>query len=211
LTRKQRNFYIFPTKNNKCKHKSLDIRREAEITMKLKNNTVILDSIDLKILEALQEDAMQTYMIIGKSLAIAHSTVYDRIRRMEQHGIIKKYTALIDAEKAGARNITAIMTIYTDPKESEKVAEKLCEAPQVLEVYTSLSEELQIIAKVVSESQESLHTFIANSVAPLHGVLRIRTSILTKKFKETQFLIVNNSKKLTFIKEKHNKIGEDKP
>jgi len=187
------------------------IAYEAGATLKFKNNTLALDATDLKILEALQEDAMQTYTIIGKHLGIAHSTVYDRIRRMEQHGIIKKYTALIDAEKAGAKNITAIMTIYTDPKESEKVAEKLCEAPQVLEVYTSLSEELQIIAKVVAESQESLHTFIANSVAPLPGVLRIRTSILTKKFKETQFSIVNDPKKLTFIKEKHNKIGEDKP
>jgi Lrp/AsnC family leucine-responsive transcriptional regulator len=144
-------------------------------------------------------------------LGIAHSTVYDRIKRMEHYGIIKKYTALIDAEKAGAKNITAIMTIYTDPKESEKVAEKLCEAPQVLEVYTSLSEELQIMAKVVAENQENLHTFIANSVAPLPGVLRIRTSIITKKFKETQSSIVNASNKLTFIKEKHNKMGENRP
>lgn len=211
MTRKQRNFYIFPTKNNKFKHKSLDIGREAEITVKLKNNTLILDITDLKILEALQEDAKQTYMAIGKHLGIAHSTVYDRIKRMEQNGIIKKYTALIDAEKAGTKSITAIMTIYTDPKESERVAEKLCNAPGILEVYTSLSEELLIMAKVVAENQESLHTFIANSVAPLPGVLRIRTSILTKKFKETQFSIVNNPKKLTFIKETHNNIGEDKP
>jgi len=207
LTRKQRNFYIFPTKNNKFKHVSLDIGREAEITVKLKNNTVVLDTTDLKILEVLQEDAKQTYTAIGKHLGIAHSTVYDRIKRMEQNGIIKKYTALIDAEKAGIKSITAMMTIYTDPKESEKVAETLCEAPQVLEVYTSLSEELQIIAKVVAENQESLHMFIANSVAPLHGVLRIRTSILTKKFKETRLSIANDPKKLTFIKETHNKIG----
>ena len=211
MTRKQRNFYIFPTKNNKFKHQSLDIGREAEITVKLKNNTVVLDDTDYKILEALQEDAMQTYTIIGKRLGIAHSTVYDRIRRMEQHGIIKKYTALIDAEKAGTKSITAIMTVFTDPKESEKVAKKLCKASQVLEVYTSLSEELLILAKVVAENQENLHTFIANSVAPLPGVLRIRTSIITKKFKETQSSIVNASNKLTFIKETHNNIGEDKP
>jgi len=209
LTRKQRNFYIFPTKNNKFKHQSLDIGREAEITVKLKNNTLILDITDLKILEALQEDAKQTYMAIGKHLGIAHSTVYDRIKRMEQNGIIKKYTALIDAEKAGTKSITAIMTIYTDPKESEKVAETLGSAPQVLEVYTSLSEELQIIAKVVAQNQESLHDFIANSVAPLPGVLRIRTSILTKKFKETQFSIINDPKRLTFIKGTHN-IKEEK-
>jgi len=201
LRRKQRNFYIFPTANNKFKRKSLHIGK-GEATLKLKNNT--LDATDYKILAALQEDSRETYTSIGKRLGIAHSTVYDRIKRMEQNGIIKKYTALVDAEKAGTKNITAIMTIYTDPKESEKVAEKLGSAPQILEVYTSLSEELQIIAKVVAQNQETLHDFIANSVAPLLGVLRIRTSILTKKFKETQFSIINDPKRLTFIKETHN-------
>ncbi|MEM2971072.1 MAG: Lrp/AsnC family transcriptional regulator [Candidatus Bathyarchaeia archaeon] len=172
--------------------------------MKLKNKIPTLDAVDYKILEALQEDSKQTYTAIGKRLGIAHSTVYERIKRMEQYGIIKRYTAVIDAEKAGAKNITAIMTVYTDPKESEKVAEKLCEAPQVLEVYTSLSEELLIIAKVIAENQESLHNFIANSVAPLPGVLRVRTSIVTKKFKETQLSIIDEDKRLRFIKETHN-------
>jgi DNA-binding Lrp family transcriptional regulator len=148
--------------------------------------------MDLKILEALQTDARRTYTDIGKHLGVAHSTVYDRIKRMEQQGIIKKYTTVIDAEKAGLRNLTAIMTVYTDPKESERVAERLSQAPEVLEVYASLSEELQIIAKVVAEDQEDLHTFIANAVAPLPGVLRIRTSILTRKFKETQSSMWND-------------------
>ena len=162
--------------------------------MKVKNSALTLDATDLKILEALQNDARQTYTAIGKRLGIAHSTVYDRMKRMEQYGVIEKYTAIIDTDKIGAKNITALMTVFTDPKESERVAEKLCEASQVLEVYTSLSEELLIIAKVVAESQESLHTFIANSVAPLPGVLRIRTSIVTKKFKEARFSMVNNPK-----------------
>ena len=178
--------------------------------MKFKNNIVALDALDLKILEALQRDARQTYTAIGKSLGIAHSTVYDRIKRMERYGIIRRYTAIINAEKAGAKNIMAMMTIFTDPKESDKVAEKLCEAPQILEVYTSLSEELLIMAKVVAQNQESLHEFIAGSVAPLPGVLRIRTSVITKKFKETRFSITNDPEKLTFIKETYNKIGENK-
>jgi DNA-binding Lrp family transcriptional regulator len=67
------------------------------------------------------------------------------------------------------------------------------------------------MAKVVAENQESLHTFIANSVAPLPGVLRIRTSIVTKKFKETQFSIVNASNRLTFIKETYNRMRENRP
>jgi DNA-binding Lrp family transcriptional regulator len=157
--------------------------------LKLKNNIAALDATDLRILHILQEDARQTYTAIGKRLGIAHSTVYDRIKRMEEYGIIKKYIAIIDMEKAGAKNIMAMITVYTDPKVSEKVAEKLCLAPEVLEVYTSLSEELQIMAKVVAETQEHLHEFIANSVAPLPGVLRVRTSIVTKKFKESELSV----------------------
>lgn len=175
--------------------------------MKLKNETAALDAIDFRILKALHENARQTYTAIGKNLGIAHSTVYDRIRKMEQHGIIMRYMAVIDAEKVGGKSITAIMTIFTDPKESKNVAKRLCEAHQILEVYTSLSEELSIIAKVVAESQEDLHEFIAGSVAPLTGVLRIRTSIVTRKFKETQFSIIDNSEKSTFIKESNNQIG----
>lgn len=171
--------------------------------MKIKSDGFSLDSTDLKILEALQEDARQTYTEIGKRLGIAHSTVYDRIKKMENCGVIKCYKAFIDTEKAGVKNVIAIMAIYTAPKESEKVAEKLCEYLNVLEVYTSLSEEIQIIAKVVAENQESLHEFIAKSVAPLPGVLRIRTSIVTKKFKESQPKIFNNAERLTTAREKN--------
>jgi DNA-binding Lrp family transcriptional regulator len=115
---------------------------------------------------------------------------------MEENGIIKKYTTIVDSEKAGTEGILAIMTVYTDPKESEKVAEKLSQAPEVIEVYTSLSEELIIMAKVAAENQERLHAFIANSVAPLSGVLRIRTSIITKKFKELRILTAEGKEKL---------------
>jgi len=152
--------------------------------MKIKDQTVILDDLDLRILKSLQENSKQTYTEIGHSIGVAHSTVYDRIGKMEEQGIIKKYTALLDLDKAGLKNVTAIMTIFTDPKESENVAERLSELKEVLEVMTSLSEELLIIAKVIAKNQDDLHSFIAKSVAPLPGVLRIRTSIVTRKYKE---------------------------
>jgi DNA-binding Lrp family transcriptional regulator len=178
--------------------------------LKIKNDALFLDDTDLRILRTLQEDASQTYMAIGEALGIAHTTVYDRIKRMKEYGVIKKHTIIVDSEKAGVENIMALMTVFTDPKESEKVAMKLSKAPQVLEVYTSISEELLVIAKVVAENQESLHKFIADSVAPLPGVLRIRTSIVTKKFKETQFSLTDDLSKLTLIKEKSNRVGGNK-
>lgn len=118
---------------------------------------------------------------------MAHSTIYDHIKKMEEHGIVKKYAVVIDHKKAGVDFLTAIVTIFTDPKRSEKVAKKLAKHKQVSEVFTSLSEELLIIAKIVAENQEKLHSFIAQFVAPLPGVLRIRTSIVTRKYKEESF------------------------
>ncbi len=157
--------------------------------MKLKNQAISLDSLDWKILKALQENSKQTYSEVGRQLGVAHSTVYDRIRKMEKNGVIKKWTVDVDLEKIGMNYITARMTVYTDPKETENVAKELSEAKEVLEVSMSLSEELLIIAKVIAIDQDELHSFIAKKVAPLQGVLRIRTSIVTKKIKEERILI----------------------
>jgi Lrp/AsnC family transcriptional regulator for asnA, asnC and gidA len=157
--------------------------------MKVHSNTVTLDKLDWDILRMLQSNANRTYSEMGRRLRVAHSTVYERIKRMEQYGIIKKYTVFVDFEKLGKKYVTAIMTIFTDPKLTEEVAERLSETSEVVEVDTSLSEELLIIAKVIAEDQEKLHSFIAHKVVPLPGVLRIRTSIVTKKFKEVELPI----------------------
>ncbi|UCG36821.1 MAG: Lrp/AsnC family transcriptional regulator [Candidatus Bathyarchaeota archaeon] len=152
--------------------------------MKAKDRQVAVDDLDLAILDILQENSRQTYSEIGRRLGLAHSTIYDRIRKMEQSGIIKKYTVLTDPMKTGLKSLTAILTVFTDPKETESIAMKLADEKEVLEVFTSLSEELLIIAKIVAEDQEKLHSFVAHSVAPLKGVMRIRTSIVSRKYKE---------------------------
>jgi Lrp/AsnC family leucine-responsive transcriptional regulator len=152
--------------------------------VKAKEKLDIPDDLDWAILRILQENSRQTYTEIGRRLNLTHSTIYDRVKKMEERGIIRKYSVIIDPKKAGVKVLTAMLTVFTDPKESEKVAKELAKYREVLEVSTSLSEELCVIAKVVAEDQEQLHTFIAQLVAPLQGVLRIRTSIVTRKHKE---------------------------
>lgn len=157
--------------------------------MKLKNEVISLDSLDWEILKTLQENSKQTYSEVGRQLGVAHSTIYDRIRKMEKNGVIKKWTVDIDHKKIGINYVTARMTVYTDPKESENVAKELSMAKEVLEVSMSLSDELLIIAKVIARDQDELHSFIAKKVAPLQGVIKIRTQIVTKKIKEERILI----------------------
>jgi DNA-binding Lrp family transcriptional regulator len=162
--------------------------------MKLKNQMISLDALDWEILETLQQNSKQTYSEIGRQLGVAHTTVYDRIRKMEKNEIIKKWSVDVDLEKIGINHIIANMIVYTDPKESDNVARQLSNAKEVLETSISLSEELLIIAKVVARNRDELHSFVAKKVAPLQGVLRIRTSIITKKYKEERFLVEKNYK-----------------
>jgi len=168
--------------------------------MKSKTQEISIDDLDRQILRLLQENAKQTYSEIGAKLNVAHSTVYDRIQKMEHGGFITKYEAIVDAERMGIPLITAQMTITADPKETENIALKMTRFGQVLEVSTSFSEELVIIAKVVAKDQAELHSFIARSVAPLPGVLRIRTAIVTKKYKDERFS-VGQDKKFSRLKE----------
>jgi len=157
--------------------------------MRSKSHDAALDDLDRQILRLLQLDAKQTYSEIGNKLNVAHSTVYDRIHKMEQSGFITKYEAMVDTEKMDIPLITAQMIISTDPKETENIANKMAKYGQVLEVATSFSEELVVVAKVVAKDQAELHSFVARSIAPLPGVLRIRTAIVTKKYKEERFSI----------------------
>jgi DNA-binding Lrp family transcriptional regulator len=159
--------------------------------MKIKSQSVILDDLDWQILHLLQQNAKLTYTEIGNKLDVAHSTVYDRIQRMEEHGVIKKYEAVVDQEKIGMKQIIAMMSIVTDPKETENIAKKLTRFNEVLEVLTAFSEEIIVAAKVATKNQAELQSFIAKSIAPLPGVLRIRTSIITKKYKEERFPVIS--------------------
>jgi len=180
-------FHIFPTIKDKSFYIAMRKTTPRLDKMKSKGQEMSLDYLDRQILQLLQENAKQTYSEIGAKLDVAHSTVYDRIQKMEQAGFITKYEAMIDPERIGVPLITAQMTITTDPKETENIAVKMTEFGQVLEVATSFSEELVVIAKVVARNQAELHSFVARSVAPLPGVLRIRTAIVTKKYKEERF------------------------
>jgi len=155
--------------------------------MKSKSHAITFDDLDRQILRFLQENAKSTYSEIGNRLDVAHSTVYDRIQKMEEHGFIKKYEALVDLEKIGVSLITAQVNITADPKEAENIARKLTKFGQVLEVSTSFSEEFVVLAKVVARDQAELHSFIAKSIAPIPGVLKIRTAVVTKKYKDERF------------------------
>lgn len=63
--------------------------------------TLTLDRMNLEILELLQEDGRRTYVDVAEEMDRAESTVRDRIQRLEDFGLIQRYTAVLDHRKLG--------------------------------------------------------------------------------------------------------------
>ncbi|MEM2373136.1 MAG: Lrp/AsnC family transcriptional regulator, partial [Thermoproteota archaeon] len=94
----------------------------------------VIDELDLKILREFIEDSRVTYREIAKKLGIAPGTVLSRIRKMEEKGIIKKYTLSVDYQKLGY-TVTSITEVTVSKGKLVEVEQKLAELPGVCAVY----------------------------------------------------------------------------
>ena len=156
---------------------------------KTEKNTAIqyaLDEKDIAILKILQQNAKATITEISQKVHLSSSPIFDRIKRMEQNGIIKQYVALVDASKVN-RGLTAIC--YVSLKEHNKKAgtkfiKSILEMPEVIECY-SISGEFDFMLKVVGQNMESYYDFHVNKLSQAENVGHIQSVFVMGTIKET--------------------------
>ena len=81
-----------------------------------------MDSVDRKILELLQQNARITNVELAKANNMAPSSMLDRMRRLEERGIIQGYTAVLDAKKVGV-GLEALVMICLDRHQAGSIDE----------------------------------------------------------------------------------------
>ncbi|MCX8470828.1 MAG: Lrp/AsnC family transcriptional regulator [Chitinophagaceae bacterium] len=145
-----------------------------------------LDEKDIAILKILQQNAKATITEISQKVHLSSSPIFDRIKRMEQNGIIKQYVALVDASKVN-RGLTAIC--YVSLKEHNKKAgtkfiKSILEMPEVIECY-SISGEFDFMLKVVGQNMESYYDFHVNKLSQAENVGHIQSVFVMGTIKET--------------------------
>ncbi|MFX1521094.1 MAG: Lrp/AsnC family transcriptional regulator [Promethearchaeota archaeon] len=145
-----------------------------------------IDEKDLRILELLQEDSSQPIKTIASDdgVKLAIPTVHERIRKMKENGIIKKYTVILDEKKLG-KDITAFIGITLDFKAHEPgtvVAQEVANMNDVLEVFNLAGDEDNLI-KVKTKDIPTLEDLIG-TINRLPGVGRTRTIIVLSSIKE---------------------------
>lgn len=91
----------------------------------------LLDRIGLEILSALQEDGRITFSELGKRVGLSSPAISERVRRMEEAGIIKGYRAIVDPEKMGYP-ITAAIRLSASRERQEELLDFLLERKEVL-------------------------------------------------------------------------------
>ena len=150
-----------------------------------------LDSTDHKILNFLQEDSTVSVKDLAEKIGLSFTATYERIKSLKQHGVIRKYVALIDAEIAGFE-IMAYCNIVLKEQSNKKLQEfekKLKAEPQVLEVV-SLSGQYDYVIKVVAKNIKDYNNFMTTVIANIPNIGQYHSNIVLS--------VIKNDTKFTF-------------
>ena len=119
----------------------------------------VLDERDLEIVAALQEDARATYADVGQRVGLSASSVHDRVRKLEQAGVIRGYRAIVDPDALGLLITALIAATPLDPQQPDDLPERLADFPEV-EDCLSVAGEANYILKVRTRTTADLEDLI---------------------------------------------------
>jgi Lrp/AsnC family leucine-responsive transcriptional regulator len=138
----------------------------------------VIDEKDWEILELIQRDGRATYGDIGRHVGLAASSVHDRVRKLEQKGVIKGFGPRIDPGKLGL-GLLALVSVQTKDSCSS-VAEHVRGWREIEECHGVAGEDCTIL-KVRTADAESLHDLLERLRA-VPGVERTRSTIVLKTY-----------------------------
>ena len=118
----------------------------------------LLDQIGLKILSVLQDNARMPLSRIGKQVGLSAPAVAERMRKMEETGVIKGYHARIDPETVG-RSVSAFIHLTTDSRNYTAIRALATEMNQITSCH-HISGEASFIIHVLVEDLRSLESIV---------------------------------------------------
>ncbi|ASJ06093.1 HTH-type transcriptional regulator LrpA [Thermococcus pacificus] len=141
----------------------------------------MLDERDRIIIEMLTKDARTPFTEIAKVLGISETAVRKRVKALEESGVIKQYTVVVDPSKLGY-NLVSLTGVDTLPEKIFEVANKLKEFEFVREVYLTSGDHM-IMAEIWARDGEDLSDIISNKIGKIEGVTKVCPAIILEKLK----------------------------
>jgi len=147
---------------------------------------ISMDETDLTILSLLQPNSFLTNSELAKKIGMAPSAVLERIKKLEQKGIIEGYTTRIKPE---ALELTLLAYIFVKTSEgpgNASVAKHLAKLPEVLELHHVAGEDCYLVKVRTKDPQSLIH--LMREKFKLPNLLSTKTTIVLETLKETNQL-----------------------
>ncbi|WP_050027622.1 Lrp/AsnC family transcriptional regulator [Verrucomicrobium sp. BvORR034] len=139
---------------------------------------MILDSIDRRILAALQRDGRLQNAELAKQVGLSPSPCLRRVRLLEEAGVIKRYVALLDPAKIGL-GLTVFARVWLTGQDEETTSgfmEEVRQMPQVVECHL-MAGDCDFLLRVVVANLDAYRRFQIEHLGRIKGVRNIKTDI----------------------------------
>ncbi|MCB0609008.1 MAG: Lrp/AsnC family transcriptional regulator [Lewinella sp.] len=148
-----------------------------------------LDDTDKAILRLLQEDAKYTNKEIASRLNLSTTPVFERIKRLEREGVIRKYVALADRKKVNL-GLVSFCNVSLKQHAMEllvRFEEDVKSLPEVVECY-HIAGMFDYLLKVVVKDMEAYQQFVSRKLAAVENIGRVQSAFVMTELKNSTFL-----------------------
>ena len=152
-----------------------------------------LDSTDLRILKALQDDSNISNIDLAKKINLSASPTLARVKHLEAEKVISRYVALVDPPTLGLK-MNVFIQVSLEKQESAALArfeQAVSHFEEVMEVYLMTGDEDYLLRIVVPDIQ-ALERFILDHLTKIPGIKNIRSSFALKQVKYKTALPINS-------------------
>ncbi len=141
-----------------------------------------LDEIDSSILRLLKQNSRISYLEMSRQIGISDATIQFRVKRLKEHGVIERFTIIVDPASIGY-SVAAIMLLQIEADKHDAAKNALSKIPEVSEVYSVLGE-YDLFIKVWSESLEKINDVINDKIRSIDGIEDLMEIVVVERVKE---------------------------
>lgn len=144
----------------------------------------MIDSTDRAILTLLQQNARISNAEIARQVGLAPSAIFQRIRKLEEQGVILEYTVRLNAREVGYGLVAFVMIQTGEQAKYVDTAAILRAIPEVQEVHRVVGEDCFIVKLRVRDTDD-LGRLLEEEIQPIPSITSTRTTIVLRSVKET--------------------------
>lgn len=144
----------------------------------------IFDLVNLRIINLLEKNTLTPFIEIAKIIGISDTTVNLRIKKLQQIGLIKKFTISLDNNLLGYKILTYI-GININSDKSEKILSSLEVIDEILEIH-EIYDNFDILIKLRTRNLDDLREVIVQKIRKIEGIIDIKVMNVLRTKKEEQ-------------------------